>query len=305
MTDNAHDMHEAGETTHGDFASTRQYVYTLAYPDGRVFYVGKGTGNRIDEHEGEARNGAQSDKCDIIRAIWAQGGEVVKARVAYFPNDAEALQYEHYLISTLPGLANKRAGEARFSTISVSPEDQIMFGASIRRTDEDGVEYWSAREVANFLGYAHWKPFHKVILNVQCNLAKIGLDVTSHFWESEVCVTIGGDAGRTIKDVGMSRTGFLLALNGADKDKAMVAYGKSYLALQAAIIDGAKTLDGANIKSRASASRTAFLAHTPQQKLRYKQLPTPAESIQQLQTRERKQLEGERQPSLFEDAGEH
>jgi DNA-damage-inducible protein D len=35
------------------------------------------------------------------------------------------------------------------------------------------------------------------------------------------------------------------------------------------------------------------------------QLPTPAESIQQLQTRERKQLEGERQPSLFDDVGEN
>jgi DNA-damage-inducible protein D len=35
------------------------------------------------------------------------------------------------------------------------------------------------------------------------------------------------------------------------------------------------------------------------------QLPTPAESIQQLQTRERKQLESDRQPSVFEDIGEN
>ena len=31
------------------------YVYTLAYPDGKVFYVGKGSGYRIDQHEMEAR----------------------------------------------------------------------------------------------------------------------------------------------------------------------------------------------------------------------------------------------------------
>lgn len=38
------------------------YVYTLAYPDSKVFYVGKGTGKRIDDHEREARKGVQSYK---------------------------------------------------------------------------------------------------------------------------------------------------------------------------------------------------------------------------------------------------
>jgi len=32
------------------------YVYTYAFPDGRVFYVGKGCNARIDDHEREARH---------------------------------------------------------------------------------------------------------------------------------------------------------------------------------------------------------------------------------------------------------
>jgi hypothetical protein len=61
------------------------YVYTLAYPEsmgGTIFYVGKGRNDRINDHDRETRRGVQSDKCNIIREIWATGEEVVKIKVA-------------------------------------------------------------------------------------------------------------------------------------------------------------------------------------------------------------------------------
>lgn len=57
------------------------YVYTYAYPDGKVFYVGKGHGNRIDHHEREAKSGVDSEKCAIIRQIWADGKQVLKKKI--------------------------------------------------------------------------------------------------------------------------------------------------------------------------------------------------------------------------------
>jgi hypothetical protein len=39
------------------------YVYTNAFPDGRVFYVGKGCNARIDDQECEARHGCICEKC--------------------------------------------------------------------------------------------------------------------------------------------------------------------------------------------------------------------------------------------------
>jgi hypothetical protein len=123
----------------------RHYVYTLAYSDGRVFYVGKGKGDGINAHEQEARSGVQSQKCAIIRAIWEQGGEVVKSKVAYFASDEEATRYERFLISSLDGLANVQGGTDQFSSVTIALEDQHRFGASIRRVDPDGQEYWSAR----------------------------------------------------------------------------------------------------------------------------------------------------------------
>lgn len=73
--------------------NNRYYVYTLAYPDGTVFYVGKGTGGRILAHESEAqrqhRRGQKCRKCDVIRGIWKDGGQVQRA-IVFRTNDQNA-----------------------------------------------------------------------------------------------------------------------------------------------------------------------------------------------------------------------
>src|SRR5690242_15985045 len=95
--------------------TARYYVYTLAYPDGTVFYVGKGTGARMDAHEKEAKGGYTSKKCDIIRQIWAQGGQVMKTKVYQTESASDALQYEHDLILAygLDSLANVKVEKGK------------------------------------------------------------------------------------------------------------------------------------------------------------------------------------------------
>jgi hypothetical protein len=91
----------------------KYYVYTYAYPEsmgGRVFYVGQGQGDRIDAHEVEARGGIQSKKCDIIRAIWEHGEQVVKTKVREHLNYKQSLLAERDVIMAygLESLANRR-----------------------------------------------------------------------------------------------------------------------------------------------------------------------------------------------------
>lgn len=71
------------------------YVYLLLRPNGKPFYVGKGTGRRISSHEGEARKGnCRCHKCNIIRKIWRQGEQVGRQIIFATNNEITALQVE-------------------------------------------------------------------------------------------------------------------------------------------------------------------------------------------------------------------
>jgi excisionase family DNA binding protein len=77
----------------------RYYVYELAEPNALPFYVGKGTGERIGDHEIEARQGCTCSKCKIIRELWGRGLEVERRTVFRTDDEAAAYAYEVHLIA--------------------------------------------------------------------------------------------------------------------------------------------------------------------------------------------------------------
>ena len=91
------------------------YTYELAYPEsmgGAVFYVGKGRGNRINDHERDARFGRMTLNCRIIRRILAQGEQIVKRKVYENLSEEEAFAHEIQLIAHYgrENLANMKEG---------------------------------------------------------------------------------------------------------------------------------------------------------------------------------------------------
>lgn len=83
------------------------YVYHLVDPrDGKPFYVGKGKGSRIREHEVEARRGVTSAKCIRIREIWSADLPVGRVVVKTFDAEADALAFETEQIAAFPNLTN-------------------------------------------------------------------------------------------------------------------------------------------------------------------------------------------------------
>lgn len=91
----------------------KPYVYFLRYPEsmgGVIFYIGKGTGRRINVHEVEAKTlPATIDnphKIHTIRKIWGQGEQVIKTKFASFDTDSEAYLYEFALIFFMQGYGN-------------------------------------------------------------------------------------------------------------------------------------------------------------------------------------------------------
>ena len=105
------------------------YVYTLAYPQsmgGAIFYVGKGTENRINVHEIEARHGYSSKKHNAIRSILDAGEQVVKSIVFETDNERVAYKRENELIKLhAPTLANVIANPlvVRIKTVLPSRPD--------------------------------------------------------------------------------------------------------------------------------------------------------------------------------------
>jgi hypothetical protein len=88
------------------------YVYLLRKPDGErqfggigtPFYVGIGRGLRLFSHEKDARNPARSNaKVATIRAIWANGGEVVRTIDSL--HKIEPFDREEELINSIGRLA--------------------------------------------------------------------------------------------------------------------------------------------------------------------------------------------------------
>lgn len=90
------------------------YVYTLADPSsGKVFYVGKGTGNRVFAHVNEAiENSAESDKLDKIRQIRTFGQDVKYEIIRHGMTEEKAFEVEAALIDYIGlfELTNKVAG---------------------------------------------------------------------------------------------------------------------------------------------------------------------------------------------------
>ena len=92
----------------------KYYVYQLVNSlDGKVFYIGKGSGNRIHNHEQEAKGNKSNHKLNKIRKIKRNGGKILKRIVGLFADEDRAYEYEASLIQSTPGLTNIKLGEIK------------------------------------------------------------------------------------------------------------------------------------------------------------------------------------------------
>jgi len=115
----------------------------------------------------------------------------------------------------------------------------------IKRTAENGTEFWLARELQEVLDYAKWDNFYKVIntAKIACKISQ--QEVDNHFVEITKTVEIGGRKSkleipdlrkvkrvRKIKDYQLTRYAcYLIVMNG-DPRKEVIALGQTYFAVK-------------------------------------------------------------------------
>lgn len=111
-------------------------------------------------------------------------------------------------------------------TPHISPFD------SIRHEDEQGNEYWSAREMGKLLGYGEYRFFKNAIQKAEEACKQSGQAVSDHFVHTHGMIKTGKGARRKVDDVHLTRYACYLLVENSDSEKPIVALGQAYFAIQ-------------------------------------------------------------------------
>lgn len=98
---------------------------------------------------------------------------------------------------------------------------------AIKQTGSDGIEYWSARELAKILEYSEYRHFRPVIDKALEACNKSGQWSKNHFEEILAMVRIGSGADRELKDLKLSRYACYLVVQNGDPSKPVIAAGQN------------------------------------------------------------------------------
>lgn len=102
----------------------------------------------------------------------------------------------------------------------------------IKHTDENGNEYWSARDLSKVLEYSEYRHFLPVIERAKEACTNSGQEVANHFEDILEMINLGKTAQREVESVKLSRYACYLIVQNADPSKEVVALGQTYFAVQ-------------------------------------------------------------------------
>ena len=103
---------------------------------------------------------------------------------------------------------------------------------SIKQIDNDGNEYWFARDLQEVLEYSEWRNFSKIIEKAKNACETSGHRVQSEFVDTNKLVDVGANLQRSIQDIVLSRYAcYLIAMNG-DPRKEVIALAQTYFAVK-------------------------------------------------------------------------
>ena len=102
----------------------------------------------------------------------------------------------------------------------------------IKHIDENGIEYWYAREIMTVLEYSNWQNFEKIIKKAKISCKNSDINVFEHFTDVSKTIKMPKGAEKEIRDYKLTRYAcYLIAQNG-DSRKQTIALAQTYFAIQ-------------------------------------------------------------------------
>ena len=102
----------------------------------------------------------------------------------------------------------------------------------IKHIDENGNEYWLARELQVVFEYTQWRRFKNTISKTKTACSNSNVSVENHFANVGKMINLGKGGTRSVDDYKLSRYAcYLIAQNG-DPRKEVIALGQSYFTIQ-------------------------------------------------------------------------
>ena len=116
-------------------------------------------------------------------------------------------------------------------TKELSNQHSSLF-EQIKQIDENGNEFWSARDLSKALEYSEYRHFLPVIDRAKEACVNSNQQVNHHFEDVLEMISLGKTARRKVESVKLSRYACYLIVQNADPSKEVVALGQTYFAVQ-------------------------------------------------------------------------
>jgi hypothetical protein len=100
------------------------------------------------------------------------------------------------------------------------------------KTDETGVEFWTARSLQKLLDYTDYRNFLNIVDKAKNACKTSGQHIDDHFVDINEMIELGKSAVREIDDIRLSRYACYLITQNGDPRKKPVAFGQTYFAIQ-------------------------------------------------------------------------
>jgi DNA-damage-inducible protein D len=128
---------------------------------------------------------------------------------------------------------NQRTAAATNETLKDGAIERLIAAfEEAAQIDDNGNEFWDARDLQKLLGYSDYRNFLNTVEKAKEACKTTGIPVEDHFVDATDMVDIGSGAMRPVDTIQLSRYACYLTAQNGDARKKPIAFAQTYFAIQ-------------------------------------------------------------------------